>query len=89
MESGLRPFRSDELASFLNIPDFYQFPEWMGEADRVKLLGQGIDGTVVKAIGIETAVAYMGNRIRSWKADDSTLYPYPTTEENGQYAFSF
>ncbi|MCD9025056.1 hypothetical protein [Cohnella silvisoli] len=60
-----RPFRSDEIAAFLNIPsEFYTFPDFMGEGVKTKLLGQGIDGNAVKAIQIEAAVALMANRYR-------------------------
>lgn len=94
-----RMFRSDEMLSFLNIPDWYQFPEWMGEGDRVKLAGQSIAGNVVKAIGIEAAVAVMGSRYRKIASAQQTetiiesidVQTYNTTliEGDSQLAFNF
>lgn len=63
-ETLWRPFRSDELAAFLNVPSFFEFPEWMGEGVKTKLLGQSVDCSVAKAIQIELAVALMGRRYR-------------------------
>lgn len=77
-----RPFRSDELADFLNIPEFYEFPDWMGETEKVQLLGQGVDGNVVKAIAIEGANALMGASYRKFQKPVEM-------EKDGQYAFVF
>lgn len=87
-----RPFRSDELAGFLNVPDFYTFPEWMGEGDRTKLIGQSVDCNVVRAIQIEVSVALMGLRYRRM-AKEQPAYRQPfhleLNEENGQFKFDF
>ncbi|MEK4983562.1 DNA cytosine methyltransferase [Bacillus sp. FSL K6-6540] len=90
-----RMFRSDEIMKLLNIPDFYSFPEYMGESDRVKLLGQSIDGDVVSSFGAEVAISLMENEyIRLSKRDhsspcESSNELYPIEEEEGQGAFIF
>lgn len=84
-----RPFRSDELASFLNVPEFYSFPEWMSEGVKTKLLGQSVDCDVVRAIMIETAVALMGCRYRSIAGRQSEIDTTNVYVEEGQAAFHF
>lgn len=87
-----RPFRSDELAAFLNIPDFFEFPEWMGEGERVKLIGQSVDCNVVRAIQIEVATAIMEQHYRKI-ARGEPVYREPVNlrlqEDNGQFMFDF
>lgn len=87
-----RPFRSDELAAFLNIPELFQFPEWLGEGDRTKLIGQSVDCDVARAIQIEVATALMGLRYRTM-AKQAPIYREPIeldmTEINGQISFLF
>ncbi|RCW41608.1 DNA cytosine methyltransferase [Paenibacillus prosopidis] len=91
-----RMFRSDEMLRFQMIPEWYQFPEYMGEGERIKLIGQSIAGDVVKAFGIEVAVAIMGSRYKRM----ASIFPTKTdvmetierieiTEENGQGVFQF
>lgn len=88
-----RPFRSDELASFLNVPSLYEFPDWMTEGDRTKLIGQSVDCDVVKSIQIEVAAALMGIRYRqlSKSISRSPMLPldFSIGEENGQCIFEF
>ncbi|MFB8378112.1 DNA cytosine methyltransferase [Paenibacillus taichungensis] len=84
-----RPFRSDELAAFLNVPEFYTFPEWMTEGVKTKLLGQSVDCDVVRSIMIEAAVALMGSRYQSLSGKVTRTEPADIREEDGQAAFSF
>ncbi|OBZ15903.1 hypothetical protein A8L34_28055 [Bacillus sp. FJAT-27264] len=83
-----RPFRSDELAAFLNVPEFYEFPEWMEEGNRVKLLGQSVDCDVVKSIGIEVGVSIMSSRYKDL-ANNFVKDSLSIVEEDGQGAFAF
>jgi len=88
-----RPFRSDEIAAMLNIPAFYEFPDWMSEGLIVKLLGQSIDGNVVKPIQISVAVALMGQRYRQIagqrRNEEVHECEVPIVEEEGQGSFWF
>ena len=86
-----RPFRSDEIASFLNVPEFYTFSEWMTEGIKTKLLGQSVDCDVTKAIQIEVAVALMGSRYRQHLPKMNVYEPsvFSILDEGGQGAFRF
>lgn len=84
-----RPFRSDELASFLNVPELYEFPEWMTEGVKTKLLGQSVDCNVVGAIMVETAVALMGNHYRSLSGSALNISVPELSVEDGQAVFCF
>ncbi|EJW13826.1 DNA cytosine methyltransferase [Paenibacillus alvei] len=82
-----RLFRSDEMMRLMSLPDSYEFPEFMGEGDRIKLIGQSVDGGVVKAIGIEVAAAIMNKRLRDivgLKQNQTSI-----REVDGQYTFQF
>ncbi|CEH28283.1 DNA cytosine methyltransferase [Aneurinibacillus migulanus] len=79
-----RPFSSDELAAFLSVSNWYGFPEWLSEGQRTKLLGQSVDGRVMKAIGIEAAVALMSHRAQASVATSHSQIPM--CEVNGQYS---
>ncbi len=59
-----RPFRSDELSRFLSLPGWFEFPEFISESTRTQLIGQSIDGEVVRSIGIEVATALMESQIK-------------------------
>jgi DNA (cytosine-5)-methyltransferase 1 len=54
-----RKFLSSELSRFMHIPSWFVFPEWMSENQRTQLIGQSVDASVVKAIGVEVAVSLM------------------------------
>jgi DNA (cytosine-5)-methyltransferase 1 len=89
-----RPFRSDELSSFLNVPDFYDFPSYLGEGEKTKLIGQGVDCNVAKSILIEAAVALMDSRYRAMSHTNfTTSVKEPISlkefQSEGQLAFDF
>ncbi|WP_054029192.1 DNA cytosine methyltransferase [Bacillus sp. FJAT-28004] len=87
-----RPFRSDELAALLNVPAFYEFPDWMTEGDKTKLIGQSVDCDVVRSIQIEVAAALMGMRYKQI-SKSLRVAPLPIDsllqDESGQFAFHF
>lgn len=85
-------FRSDEMMRLMNIPDSYEFPHYMGESERVKLIGQSVDGYVVKSIGISVITALMGTRYRSMVSDSresDEISHQLIYEANGQVAFPY
>ncbi|MFB4324593.1 DNA cytosine methyltransferase [Priestia sp. BR_2] len=87
-----RMFRSGEMMRLMNIPDSYEFPDYMGESERVKLIGQSVDGYVVKSIGISVITAMMGTRYRSMVPDsrESDDFSHQLIyEANGQVAFPY
>lgn len=90
-ENMWRPFRSDEIAAFLNVPSFYEFPDWMPEGIKVKLLGQSVDCDVAKSIQIEVAVALMGLRYRQLAKSDpvEVMTEELIFEKDGQGVFQF
>jgi site-specific DNA-cytosine methylase len=79
-----RKFLASELSRFMHIPSWFEFPEWMSENQRTQLIGQSVDGGVVRAIGVEVAVSLM-------KADIAGSRPrseHPLVQDkSGQYAF--
>lgn len=83
-EEKWRPFTSEELARFLSVPEWYEFPEWLSESQRTMLLGQSVDVGLIKSIGIEIAAALMSNRVRKI-ADIMQQMQIPICEKNGQY----
>lgn len=58
-----RPFTSGEIASILDIPDDFYFPDHIAETKRTYMLGNSVDSRVVKAIGIEAAFHLMMGRL--------------------------
>lgn len=62
-----RPFRYDELAKFLNIPEDFEFLEHQAETIKTALIGQSVDCNVFKSLGIEAAYCYINNKMRSIK----------------------
>ncbi|WP_182101620.1 DNA cytosine methyltransferase [Niallia taxi] len=59
-----RPFRADEIAEFLGVPNWFQMPEWLTEGPKTQLLGQSVDGNVIKSIGIELALTLMKRKLK-------------------------
>ncbi|MEI2357863.1 DNA cytosine methyltransferase [Mesobacillus zeae] len=80
-----RLFRSDELARFLDVPDYFSFPEFISENLRTKLLGQSVSSNIVKAIGIELAYTLMKQRVK--KAIDNRFVIPMEENSNKQLAF--
>lgn len=80
-----RLFRSDELARFLEVSDSFSFPEHISENQRTRLLGQSIDGKVVKAIGIEVAYSLMKQRVQK-AVQKQPIIPVEENQNN-QLAF--
>lgn len=90
-----RPFSSKELGSFLSVPDFYEFPEFLSESNKTKMLGQSVDCGIVKAIGIELAYSLFQKRYREHQKEStafssaSAVCIPDVAEEEGQFAFRF
>ncbi|KZE67979.1 hypothetical protein AWM68_17560 [Fictibacillus phosphorivorans] len=80
-----RPFRSDEIAKFLDVPEWFSFPENVSENQRTRLLGQSVAANVVKAIGIEVAYTLMKQKVRK-TIDQSFVVPVQKNQNN-QLAF--
>lgn len=59
-----RPFRYDELARILNIPEWFEFLEHQAESTKTALIGQSVACDVFKAIAIEAAYCYMLNEMK-------------------------
>lgn len=81
-----RKFLASELAQFLHIPDWFEFPEWMSENMQTQLIGQSVDANVVRAIGVEVAVALMKADISGNNRSRSSEHPL-IQDKSGQYAF--
>lgn len=74
-----RMFEPNEIARILGIPDWFSFnSESISDATKTKLLGQSVDGIVMKSIGVELAVYVMGN----WLRDQLEIPKF--IEEDGQ-----
>jgi site-specific DNA-cytosine methylase len=80
-----RLFRSDELSKFLDVPEWFSFPDFISENQRTRLLGQSVAGNVVKAIGIEVAYSLMKQNIKR-ALDRQSVIPVETNTNN-QLAF--
>ncbi|MCU6793330.1 DNA cytosine methyltransferase [Paenibacillus sp. WQ 127069] len=80
-----RKFIWQELARFLHIPSWFQFPKWMSENQITQLIGQSVDCNVVKAIGGEVAVSLMKLELgKKFQSAESYLQ-----EKKGQLSFLF
>lgn len=79
-DSGLwRIFEPHEISRILGVPDWFKFDsDHISDANKTKLLGQSVDGNVMRAIGVELATYIMGN----WLRDQ--LGPPKFIEEQGQ-----
>jgi site-specific DNA-cytosine methylase len=74
-----RMFEPHEIARIMGVPDWFQWDdEITSDATKTKLLGQSVDGNVIRAIGVELAVYIMGNWLRN------QLNTPKFIEENGQ-----
>jgi len=74
-----RMFEPDEIARIMGVPDWFEWDdEITSDALKTKLLGQSVDGNVVRAIGVELATYIMKN----WLKDRLTSSKYVV--ENGQ-----
>jgi len=80
-----RIFEPHEIARILNIPDwFFLNSEITSDAIKTKLLGQGVDGIVMRANGVELATYIMGHWLRK-QTQPNKQHDTPTfIEENGQ-----
>lgn len=74
-----RMFEPHEIARILGVPDWFQWDdEIITDATKTKLLGQSVDGTVIRAIGVELATYIMKNWLQN------QLLPHKLHEEDGQ-----
>jgi hypothetical protein len=81
-----RKFIASELSRFMHIPNWFQFPEWMSENLRTQLIGQSVDGAVVRSLGTEVAVSLMKAEIAGSTSRPGTGHPL-VQDKSGQYAF--
>lgn len=81
-----RPFRPDEMMQLMNLPEWFRFPEFIGEGEQTKLIGQSVDGAVVKAIGIEVAVSVMGLTYNGTRHSTTSTDHGPSHVESSQSA---
>lgn len=82
-----RPFRSDEMMKILNIPSWYEFPDIVSESIRAALLGQSIDGNVIRVIGSELAYSLMSNDVSRINDRMKNSFSY-SVEKNNQLSFT-
>lgn len=60
-----RMFEPHEIAKILGVPDWFEFDSnIISDVTKTKLLGQSVDGNVIKSIGVELAVYIMGHWLR-------------------------
>ena len=63
--SRWRMFNPDEIAKILSVPEWFEFDtDIISDANITKLLGQSVDGKVLRALGVELATYIMGNWLR-------------------------
>ena len=86
-----RKFIWQELARFLHIPEWFQFPEWMSENQITQLIGQSVDVNVVISISTEVAVSLMKLELENNnknKGQSSSSISY-LQDKKGQVSFMF
>ncbi|RRJ54658.1 DNA cytosine methyltransferase [Paenibacillus oralis] len=84
-----RQFTSDELGyGFLSLPDWFEWPDggYVSETRKVELIGQGVDCTVLAAIGSELAVSLIGEKVRAKRED---IEPSLLQNRSGQLELIF
>lgn len=63
-EDKWRFFTPKELSRLLNVPEWYEFPVYHSSNQQTELLGQSVEGTVIRSLGVEVAVSLMGNLVK-------------------------
>jgi len=71
-EEKWRFFTPRELCKLLNVPDWYEFPLHHSLNQQTELLGQSVEGTVIRGIGIEVGVSLMGNLVKNRSTYESS-----------------
>jgi DNA (cytosine-5)-methyltransferase 1 len=73
----------DEIKRILNVPEWYEFCDHTPKVRKYEMLGQGVDGTVFRAIGNKIANAFMKVKTATNKTAEA-IYESCSVNSNGQ-----